>query len=103
MKEQFLFFSVYVIFFVFHGTEALRKDKKWIRRQNHERTSVNERWTRQNLESKAKGSKRLKLNASLGKDDASQKKRQFVPDMPFFNFPHPHIHRIIVHRHPGGS
>ena len=98
MKEQFIFFSVYVIFIVFHGTEAL-----WIRRKNHERTSMNDRWTRRNLETKAKGSKRVKLNVSVGKDDASQKKRQFVPDMPFLNFPHPHIHRIIVHRHPGRS
>lgn len=103
MKELFIFLSVYIILVVFHRTEAIRAGNKWIKHQNRERRFVKERWTRNNLANKGKDSKRLKLNASHGKNDASQNKRQFVPEMPFLNFPHPHIHRIIVHHHPGRS
>lgn len=99
MKELFIFFSVYVLLVVFHGTDALRGNK-WIKHKNRERRLV-ERRTRSIVAHKAKVNERLKLNASQGKNDASQNKRQFVPEMPFLNFPNPHIHRIIVHHHPG--
>ena len=96
MKEQFIFCSIFVISAVLYSAEAIREGNKWSRH----RKSANERWTRSDLASKTKD-KRIKLNTSHGKKDSLQKKRQFVPEMPFFNFPRPHIHRIIVHHHPG--
>lgn len=103
MKELYIFLSIYVTFIVFYRTEAARKENEWMKQQSHARKSVNERWSKRNSEKTTKENKRLRLNASLERNVASQKKRQFVPGIPFLNFPRPHIHRIIVHHHPGRS
>lgn len=97
MKEVLIFFSICLISASVHENGATKLGHKSVRH----RKLFNERWTRDNLVRKEKG-KRLKLNSSDKKENASYMKRQFVPEMPaFFNFPHPHIHRIIVHHHPG--
>lgn len=100
MKELFIILSFYVTIFLLHGTEAKREGNGWSRDWRLEQNTV--KWKR-NLAHKSKHNKRLKVATSHKTNDASQRKRQFVPGVPFLNFPHPHIHRIIVHHHPGRS
>lgn len=102
MKELFIVLSFYILIFVLHGIEATREGSKWSKDRRQEQHAATVKWKR-NLAHKPKHNKRLKLTASREKNDASQRKRQFVPEIPFLNFPHPHIHRIIVHHHPGRS
>ncbi|KAL9961552.1 hypothetical protein ACROYT_G030511 [Oculina patagonica] len=100
MKELFIILSLYVTIFLLHGTEAKREGNGWSRDWRLEQNTV--KWKR-NLAHKSKHNKRLKVATSHKTNDASQRKRQFVPGVPFLNFPHPHIHRIIVHHHPAHS
>lgn len=102
MKELFTILSFYVLIFLLHGTEAKREGNGWSKDWRQERNVDTVKWKR-NLAHKSKHNKRLKVAASHKTNDASQRKRQFVPGVPFLNFPHPHIHRIIVHHHPGRS
>lgn len=102
MKELFIILTFYILIFVLHGTEAIREGNKWSKDWRQEQ-NVNTVKRKRNLAHKPKHNKRLKVAPSHEKNDASQRKRQFVPGMPFLNFPHPHIHRIIVHHHPGRS
>lgn len=103
MKTLFLFHLVSLIFIFVHWTEAIRKETKWIKQQSRQLRSENNKPTKKNLQRKVKDNKSVKVNGSIDKHDVLQRKRQFVPGMPFLNFPHPHIHRIIVHHHPGRS
>lgn len=107
MKELFIISSIYVFLVVFDGTEAIREGNKWSKVWRQEQNIATVKWKR-NIAHKPKHNNRLKVEASHQKNDASQKKRQFVPGVPnlcpgCLNFPHPHIHRIIVHHHPGRS
>lgn len=102
MKELFIVLSFYLLIFVLHGIEATREGSKWSKDWRQEQHAATAKWKR-NLAHKPKHNKKFKLTASHEKNDASQRKRQFVPGVPFLNFPHPHIHRIIVHHHPGRS
>ena len=104
MKVPLVFNFILILFVLLHWTEAIRKDTKRIKLKNSQRKSVNESRTKKSLQRRVEDGKIFKVNASLGKENAMQEKRQFVPGvMPFLNFPHPHIHRIIVHHHPGRS
>jgi len=107
MKDLFIISSIYVFLVVFDGALAIRKDNKWSKVWRQEQNTATVKWKR-NVAHKAKHDNRLKVEASNNKSDFSQKKRQFVPGVPnlcpgCLNFPHPHIHRIIVHHHPGRS
>lgn len=107
MKELFIISSIYVFLVVFDGTEAIRDDNKWSKALRHEQNTATVKWKR-NAAHKAKHHNRLKAEASNNKNHVSQRKRQFVPGVPnlcpgCLNFPHPHIHRIIVHHHPAHS
>ena len=103
MKTLFLFHLVFVVLIFFHWTEARRKEAKWIKQENHQLKSEKNNPTKKSLQRKVKDNKSIKVNGSIERHDVLQRKRQFVPDMPFLNFAHPHIHRIIVHHHPGRS
>lgn len=104
MKVPLVFNFILILFVLLHWTEAIRKDTKRIKLKNSQRKSVNESRTKKSLQRRVEDGKIFKVNASLGKENAMQEKRQFVPGvMPFLNFPHPHIHRIIVHHHPAHS
>lgn len=90
MKDVLIFFSICLISASVHENGATKLGHKSVKH----RKLFNERWRRDNLVRKEKGKDK--------NEDASHMKRQFVPEMPaFFNFPQPHIHRIIVHHHPG--
>ena len=107
MKELFIISSIYVFLVLFDGTEAISDDNKWSKVLLHKQNTATVKWKR-NAAHKAKHHNRLNTEVSNNKNDVSQKKRQFVPGVPnlcpgCLNFPHPHIHRIIVHHHPGRS
>lgn len=109
MKEFFIISSIYLLLVVFDGIQAIRKDNKWSKVWRQEQNTPAVKWKR-NIAHKVEHHNRLKVEASDNKNDSdsSQKKRQFVPGVPnlcagCLNFPHPHIHRIIVHHHPGRS
>lgn len=103
MKTLFLFHLVFVVLIFFHWTEARRKEAKWIKQENHQLKSEKNNPTKKSLQRKVKDNKSIKVNGSIERHDVLQRKRQFVPGMPFLNFAHPHIHRIIVHHHPAHS
>lgn len=103
MKTLFLFHLVFAVLIFFHWTQAIRKEAKWIKQENRQLKSENNNPTKKGLQRKVKDNKSVKVNGSIEKHDVLQRKRQFVPGMPFLNFGHPHIHRIIVHHHPGRS
>ena len=105
MKEFFIVSSIYVFLVVFVGTQAIREDNKWSKVWRQEQNTPAVKWKR-NIAHKVKHHNRLKVEESNNKNNSSQKKRQFVPGVPNLCagcFPHPHIHRIIVHHHPGRS
>lgn len=102
MKELFIITSVLVLLVVIHGTEAIRGGRNGNKDRRQGQNAATHMWKRSSTH-KSKHYEKLKKPSSHEKKDASQRKRQFVPGLPFLNFPHPHIHRIIVHHHPGRS
>ena len=102
MKVSFIILANLVLLVVIHKTEGIRENHSGSKSQRQGQNNAAAFWKRSSLH-KSEQHKRLKEATEHKMNDVAQSKRQFVPGLPCLNCPFPHIHRIIVHHHPGRS
>lgn len=102
MKVSFIILATLVLLVVIHKTEGIRENHSGSKSQRQGQNNAAAFWKRSSLH-KSEQHKRLKEATEHKINDVAQSKRQFVPGLPCLNCPFPHIHRIIVHHHPGRS
>ena len=100
MKVSFIILATLVLLVVIHKTEGIRENHSGSKSQRQGQNNAAAFWKRSSLH-KSEQHKRLKEATEHKINDVAQSKRQFVPGLPCLNCPFPHIHRIIVHHHPG--
>lgn len=100
MKVSFIILAILVLLVVIHKTEGIRENHSGSKSQRQGQNNAAAFWKRSSLH-KSEQHKRLKEATKHKMNDVAQSKRQFVPGLPCLNCPFPHIHRIIVHHHPG--